>query len=225
MPKVSLKPKFKCEYCTKSFKTFIGLSEHSQLCEIGNRAKLQNTEEGRLAHKLWCISFKSTSRKKYDYGVFIKHRDYKFFFEFASFCCKVKALDPEKYMDWCIKERIKSKLWISEGVYERFVKNFLVHEDPVEAVIRSINYIKNLNKPAYFKTVLPGSFLTAVEVGRISPWLYLLYWDSNAILNRMTSDHLNLLNKVIDPNIWSMMQRRHKDICEEIKKTLKKEIL
>jgi hypothetical protein len=225
MSRVSKKPKFKCEHCARVFQTFFGLSEHSQLCEFGRRAKLQDTEEGRLAHKLWCISFKSTFRKKFEYSVFIKHREYKSFFELAVFCCKINVLDAEKYMDWCIKERIKTKLWVSEGVYERFIKNFLIHEDPVDAVIRSINYIKNLNRPAYFKTVLPGSFLTAVEVGRISPWLYLLYWDSNAILTRMTKDHLSLLNKVIDPSVWSMMQRRHKNVCEEIKKTLKKEFL
>jgi hypothetical protein len=225
MSKVLKKPKFKCEHCARIFQTFIGLSEHTHLCEFGRRSKLQNTEDGLLAHKLWCISFKSTMRKKYEYSVFIKHREYKFFFSFAEFCNKVKVLDAEEYMNWCIKERIRSKQWVSECVYEKFVRHFLVHEDPIDAVIRSINYIKGLQRPSYFKTIMPGTFLTTLEVGKISPWLYLLYWDSNAILIRMNEDHLKLLNKIVDPSIWSMMQRRHKDVCDEIKKTLKRESL
>jgi len=225
MSKVSQKLKFKCEHCARVFQTFTGLSDHALICEFAKRANLQDTKEGQLAHKLWCISFKTTPRKKFDYSVFIKHREYKLFFEFAAFCCKVNALDAEKYMDWCIKERIKSKLWISEGVYSRFVKNFLIHEDPVDAVIRSIDFIKKSGTPNYFGTVHPGTFITLVEVGRISPWLYLLYWNSNVILKRMNADQLNYFNTVVDQSIWSMLQRRHKNICEEIKKTLKKEML
>src|SRR5882672_7787576 len=111
MPKISKTLKFKCEYCSRTFQQFLKLSEHTNNCEFGKRINMQNTSEGRLAHKLWSLSFKNTSRKKYDYNVFIAHRDFKFFINLATFCYKVNALNSEKYMDWCIKEKIKLKLW------------------------------------------------------------------------------------------------------------------
>jgi hypothetical protein len=223
--KVSKKIKFKCEYCSRSFQQFLKLSEHTNICEFGKRIKIMDTEEGRIGHRLWRISFKGTNRKKFDYKEFTTHRDFKFFIELGTFCTKINALDSEKYMDWCIKERIKQKLWTSETNYEKFIKHYLTHEDPVEAVIRSINYIKSLNITNYFNTVQPGTFINAIEFGRISPWLYLLYWNANVIFKRMNEDHNKRFNTVMDPSVWSMLQRRHKNICEEIKKTLKKEML
>ena len=225
MQKVSKKPKFKCEFCSRVFQQFFRLSEHTQNCEFYKRTSTQHTEEGITAHKLWSITFKDTARKKYDYATFIKHREYKFFMDFAAFCCKINVLDAEKYMDWCIKERIKPKLWSSEFTYERFVKHFLIHEEPVDAVLRSVNFINHQNIDNFFATVHPGTFLTNIETGRISPWLYLLYWDSNAILSRMNEDHKKRLQMIINPSAWSMRQQLNKDICDEIKKTLKKEIL
>jgi hypothetical protein len=191
---------------------------------MGKRLKLENTVEGKLAHKLWIMSFKS-GRKKFDYKTFSGHRDYKFYMGFAEFCTKVNVLDPEKYMDWCIKEGIiRAKLVQSENTYARFVKHFIAHEEPIEAVERSRNFIKGISNN-YFETVQPGSFLTSIEAGRISPWLYLLYWNSNAILKRMNEDHKNLLRKIIDPSVWSMRQRMNENVCNEIKKILKKEVL
>jgi len=219
------KLKFNCEHCKRSFTRFVALSDHLQRCELKKRGELKNTSEGILAHKLWCVSFKGTARKKYDFIDFIKHRDFKFFIGFATFCCKVNAIEPEKYMDWCIKERIKMKLWTGEYNYSKFVKHYLIHEDPVEAVIRSIDFIKNNGVSNYFGSVSPGTFINLVEVGRISPWLYLLYWGAPVILKRMNTDQLNYFNTVVDHSIWSMLQRRHRDICEEIKKTLKKEYI
>lgn len=229
MSKVLKKPKFTCEHCNRSFQQFFRLTEHNDTCEIGIRYKTKNTKQGMLAHNLWCISFKNTARKKYDYDVFIRHRDYKFFMDLSEFCCHINVINPEKYMDWCIKSRIKTKLWTSENNYDSFIKHYIVHEDPVDAVIRSINYIKNYSKDnninGYFKNISPGVFLTAIEVGRISPWVYLLYWGSADILKRMNDEQKNRINILIEPSIWSMKQRMNKDICEEIKKTLKKEIL
>lgn len=225
MLKVSKKIKFKCEACGRSFQKFSGLSNHSSNCEIAIRKNKEHTEEATLAHRLWCVSFKDTKRKNFEYDLFINHRDYNLFTNLAAFCLKLKVLDSEKYMDWCIKERLKIKLWTNELVYDKFIKHYLVHEDPVDAVIRSISYIKDLKINDYFNTVQPGTFLTSLEMGRISPWLYLLYSRSNDILKRMNQDHINRLNLLIDSSIWSMLKKRHKDICEEIKKTIRKEVL
>ena len=150
--------------------------------------------------------------------------------DIGTFCCKLSVINAEKYMDWCIKSRIKMKLWTSEDNYDSFVKHYLVHEDPVDAVIRSINYIKEYCKThpkdnGYFADIGPGTFLTAIEVGKISPWLYLLYPNSNVILSRMNDEQKKRINMIIDPSVSSMKQRMHKGICEEIRKTLKREAL
>jgi hypothetical protein len=79
MPKILNKVTFKCQHCHKEFQKYINLSEHSETCVIGLRKKEEFSDEANLAHKLWCISFKGTKRKKYDYDIFINHRDYKFF--------------------------------------------------------------------------------------------------------------------------------------------------
>jgi hypothetical protein len=225
MSKVSKKIKFKCDFCKRDFEKFSKLSEHSQTCEIGKRKKIEKTEEGQIAYRLWCLSFKDTKRKNFDYDIFINHRDYNLFARLATFCIKINVIDPENYMSWCIAERIKIKTWVSELTYEKYIKYFLTHEDPVDAVIRSINYIKSQNIPNYFGTVLPGTFLMAIEMGRISPWLYLLYWHANDMLKRMNTEQINRLNYLIDQSVWAMLQRRHKNICPEIKNTLKKETL
>lgn len=225
MSKVSKKIKFKCEYCDKEFQQFSTLSSHSKTCEIGSRKHNEGTSVGILAHNLWCLSFVGTRRKNFSYDIFIRHRDYRFFFNLSSFCHLVRVISPEQYMDWCIKEKIKLKLWTDETVYSRFVKYFVVHEDPIDAVLRSIKYIKNVETCDYFNEVSPGSFLIAIEMGRISPWLYLLYHGSDDILEQMNEEQVSKLNKLIDRNVWSILLKKHKNICEEIKKTLAQEIL
>jgi hypothetical protein len=225
MSKVSKKTKFKCEHCNREFLKFSALSDHSNTCDIGIRKKEEHTKQAMLAHGLWSLSFKGTRRKNYSYDTFINHRDYKFFAKFSEFCINVKVISPEKYMDWCIKERMKLKSWTDELVYSRFVKYYLVHEDPIDAVLRSINYIKSTLVDDYFNGVSPGLFLMAIEMGRISPWLYLLYWDSNAIVKKMSEEQIKRLYILIDSNIWSILLKRHKIVCEEIKKTLGKEKL
>ena len=223
------KTTYRCQHCRKVFQSYGVFSAHALRCNVKTKLDTENTPTGQLAHKLWTISFKHTNRKKFDYAIFCDHRDYNFFTNLAAFCIRIGVLNPEEYMAWCIAEHAKLKEWATERLYERFVKYYVLHEDPVAAVIRSINFIDRIKKESkmtsFFTSVSPGTFLNMIEMGRVSPWLLLLYKHARKTNARMNEGQNTRFKEIVDPSVWSVLMKRHYETCKKIQVTLNNEIL
>lgn len=220
---------YKCQYCKKNCKTFRVFSLHSATCVIKDRIELCDTPNSILGHKLWCESFKGTSRKDFSFATFCNHSDYHFFMNLANFCENIHAISSIDYMNWCIKEKLKFKFWTTDSAYIKFVKHFILHEDPVSAVIRSLQYIENIKKSflikEYFAVISPGVFLNSIEMGRISPWLLLLSNQTYKILGRLSKEQRCKYDFLVDKSIWSILEKRYINECFEIQSVLKNELL
>lgn len=223
--KALISQEYKCQYCKKKFKAFLSLSKHSGKCLLKSRYDIRNHPVTVLALQLWTASFKGTYRKNFDFDAFARHRDYKFFIHFAEFCKLMDAINSESFMAWCIGERIKMKAWANELVYEKFIKNYIIHEDPVEAVIRSMRYINAFKIDDFFKNIEVGRLLNMLEMGRISPWILFLDKDFKYASRRMNEDQRRFYEKIVNQSAWSMVLRKNQVLCEKIKEILKAETL
>jgi hypothetical protein len=227
MPKVLKKKNEKiiCDYCFKKFKTNGGLIKHSSKCVIRNRFSLQEAPTSKLAHLLWCKSFKDSTRKKFDFNTFINHREYNFFINLAAFCIKLDVIDSISYMNWCYDNKLKIALWNIESSYEKYIKYFIVHEDPIEAVKRSVQYIlnkTNLNIKEFLISIKSGILLNMLELGRISPWIIILSKNYDwSPLKNFNKEQITMYNNIVDQSIWSVLQKKHIQKISELEKYFK----
>ena len=227
MQKASTKKSKKiiCSFCDKKFKLQNRLDKHITSCTAKERLDNKDTPTSRLAHKLWSETFKNTGRKKYDFKTFSEHKDYTFFIKFSLFCLDLRIHDPSHYMLWCIDSRLKFIFWTEEATYEKFIKYFLVHEKPLDAVIRSITYMvenTGVNAETFFDSVKPGVIINMLEMGRISPWIIILSptyeWK---LIRRCSQDQVNRYNNTFDKKIWQILKKKYASSCIEIEQALK----
>lgn len=223
MSKISKKTEFKCGFCGKIYKSYPAYATHQEVCVMRHRANDSDTPNFRLAHELWIHSFVGC-RKKIDQYYFLTHKDYSFFYNFARFCIENKVNNPKEYMDWCIKERIKLPNWISDKTHEEYIKYMVIKEDPVTAVMRSIEFIKSLECDDYFLKTEVGTILTHIHMGRISPWFVLLHNDGkDGLFKKATSEQKHYFNKLINTTVWNVLIKKNIDVCESIRIVLKNE--
>ena len=225
MPKVSKNNTNKhfCNFCSKKFKFISGLIKHSSICVPRQRYDCKDSKESLLAHKLWIESYNKSSRKTFDFLTFCQHKEYDIFSNLSVFCLKLSINDPVDYINWCLKERFRPAEWVLETTYERYVRYVLVHEDPVHAVERSLEYIKrnhNQNSKVFFETVGGGVFLNILEMGRVSPWFVLLSKDADRIFNRLNNEQLDRYKELVNNNIWSILKKKHSEICQQLQQVL-----
>ena len=219
---------FVCDYCHKKYKTQSGLIKHSAKCDIRERFSLQESPTSKLAHILWIESFKGSSRKKFDFKTFADHSEYNFFMKLSTFCITLNIDDPISYMNWCCDNKIKGIFWTLESNFEKYIKQFIVHEEPMAALKRSVQYISNisnLNISEFFSTVKSGILLNMLQCGRISPWIVILAnnfcWDPLKHFNR---EQEAMYSGIVLSRIWHVLLKKHKEQIPELIEYLAKQV-
>jgi len=225
---LSSKP-YTCEYCGTGYTKEKTLIVH--MCEQ-KRRHLQYSEKrvqlGLYAfNQFYKLSAGATKDKTYD--EFCKSSYYNAFVKFGSFINNVKPLYPERYIDYIVTSGIKIDDWCKNELYEKYALEFILKEDVVTALDRSVKTMVNWaeeNEPAlwnhYFDYVSLNRAVWHIKDGKVSPWLILNCSSGKQMLSRFNDEQLQIIYPVIKPEHWSLrFSRQPKDV--ELAKTVAKE--
>lgn len=208
-----------CEFCEKSFAREKTLDTHP--CVMRDRYKQREKSHVQIAHSLWKeINNLPVQFKAIEY--FEKDKTYKAITDFTLYAEENNYTFIYDYGIWLLKNKIIERNWYKTEIYQQFLKQHLLTEHPREAVVRSIEYIANIDELGkFFKSCQVGKILTYIETGRVSPWLVLLADNKNDFLERLESEKWTYFNKLVNIDVWQSRMKRYEKSTVSIKNDLK----
>jgi len=223
---VTEETKHTCEFCKKEFVRERTLFTHT--CTIKNRWLSKDLPGNRIGFQAYVQFYKKNSAKKNlkTYEEFIRDPFYSAFTKFGIYCVDIKCVNITRYNDWLLKNNIKIDNWATDTNYTKFLCEYLLVEDPLDAIHRSIEHIieKATNESVLTKDYLrygnTNVISNEIAKGKISPWL--LYCSNSGVkfIESLRSDQQKMIMDYIDPEKWALKFHREPDITKQVKEIL-----
>src|SRR3984885_15375782 len=131
-----------CEFCKRKFHNETSFINHN--CEKKRRWFNRDDPSSRLAFMSWArfyelnSKFVKTGTKKQSFKEFMDSRYYAAFMKFARHLIDLNVLEPNKFIDYVIKNNLPLDKWTHDIIYENYVNELLKREDPESALARNI---------------------------------------------------------------------------------------
>jgi len=205
---------YKCLHCLKDFVKENSLSIH--LCEP-KRRHLEQHERGvqlglQSYLKFYTITQGSAKLKTFD--DFAASSYYKAFVKFGRQCVAIRAINPDQFIDWVLKQNKKLDNWCKDSVYTEYLEYYLRVEHISDALTRAIEFgIKweeETGNSAHdcLRVGNSNAMTHAVGNGRISPWVIYNCESGQKFLNELNTEQIAMIWPYIDSDFW---QKKFKD--------------
>lgn len=215
-----------CNFCKKEFVREGSFLNH--MCEPKRRWQDRDTAGNRIGFTAWLEFFNRNNKtsKKRDYSDFTGSPYYSAFVKFGNYCVQAQVLNPNRYVDYLLKNQISVDTWNRDTTYTKFIIDHLKTEDPLDAIARSIETTVKLAEMDNIQTkdVLRYGNRTKIcyEItkGKISPWMLFHSESGLSFIESLDSTQQKMILDYINPEQWAIKFKRHKNIIPEIKELL-----
>ena len=188
----------------------------AHMCE--KKRRVLQKDEKRVRYGLYAFQrfykLSAGTKKEKTYEEFCKSPYYNAFVKFGSFVSNVRPLYPEKYIDYVVTSGVKLDHWAKDGLYEKYVLEFILKEDVHTALERSvqsmIEWSEDKSAPwnHYFMYVSTNRAVWDIKDGKVSPWLILNCRTGKELLSKFNDEQLSMVYHVINPEHWALRFKR-----------------
>jgi len=200
--------KYTCQYCKKDFVKESSLAVHS--CEPRRRRQQQDEPGVRLGFYSYIKFYELTqgSAKLKTYDDFCDSPYYRAFVKFGRYCVDVKAINPEQFTKWVLKQNKKIDHWCKDTVYTEYLIDYLKVENINDALARAmefgIDWAEKTGHPAEdcLRYGNVNAMVYAVTAGRISPWIVYNCDSGQKFLGELDATQIAILWPYIDSEVW-----------------------
>lgn len=216
-----------CNFCKKEFVREGSFLNH--ICETKRRWQDRDMAGNRIGFTAWLEFFSNhnKSNKKKDYTDFIESAYYSAFVKFGNYCVAAQVLNPNRYVEYLLKNKISVDTWHRDSVYTKFIIEHLKTEDPLDAIARSIETCISLaenDKIPSKDTLRYGNrnkICFEITKGKISPWM--LYHSVSGVefIESLDVTQQKMIFEYINPEQWAIKFNKSKNILSEVKELLK----
>ena len=216
-----------CEHCKRTFVRESTMLKH--MCEHKRRWLDKDRPSNRIGFNSYAQFYKKNySNKAKTYDDFMRSNYFAAFVKFGSYCMNVNVINPSRYVDHLLDNKIGIDSWDSDKNYTAYLLQYLKHEAVTDAITRSI---ENLDKLAAEFNILtrdvlrygnPSTICNHIVAGRISPWVI---WQSDAgrefLASKLTSEQTQWIYEYINPEQWQLKFTRNPEEVTLAKEQLK----
>jgi len=226
MKKTEETNKYGCEFCKREFLRESTVLKH--ICEYKHRWLEKDRPGNRIGFQAWLNFYKknSASKKKRTYEEFIKSAYYTAFVKFGTYCTDINAINVSRFADWLVKNQVKIDTWTTDGVYTKFLIEYLRDEDPLDAIHRSVETTMNIAEQEGIQTkdvIRYGNknrVCHAITTGKISPWMLYQSESGNTFLDKLDSTQVKMIIDYINPELWAIKFKRNPEQVKQVKDLL-----
>jgi len=218
--------KYGCEFCKREFARESTVAKH--ICEYKHRWLEKDCRGNQIGFQAWMQFYRTNtgSRKHNTYEEFIRSSYYTAFVKFGMFCVDINALNISRYTTWLLKNQIKIDSWCSDSTYTRYLIEYLRHEDPMDAIARSVETTiekaekDNIRACDYLRYGNPNAICYQITLGKISPWM-LYHSDSGTrFLDTLNPDQVKIIIDYINPEQWALKFHKDPEKVKQVKEIL-----
>lgn len=218
---------FECQFCFKTFVKESSLMAHS--CAKKMRWLDKDNKHVAIGFTAWKRFYQLTKSagKTKTYKDFVDSKYYNDFVSFGMWINDSAIVQPNAYIDYVIKGNFKLKDWTKNSVYDGYLKNTLIKEDPTDALERSIVWIQewcnqqNVPIEKFFDTISTNKLVDVLRAGRISPWLLFVCSQPEIAFDKFDNSQMKLLDSLLDPKIWNLKLRKYQKEIKEYKELIR----
>jgi hypothetical protein len=202
------KTEYRCRYCDKSFQRENSLAVH--VCEQKRRYQEERevgVQFGLQAYlRFYEITQGSARLKTFD--DFAKSPYYRAFVKFGRYMQSIRAINPQQFIDWVIKQNKKIDHWCRDSVYTEYLINYLRLENVSDALARAISHsvdwaeAHNSAPHDYLRYGNHNLICHAVVSGRISPWVLYNCESGQGFLSSINPEQVEMIWSIIDSDVW-----------------------
>lgn len=217
---------FACDFCGRSFKKETTLFSH--ICETKRRYQDKDLPSNRIGFQTWSEFYKrnTASKKARTYLDFAKSAYYIAFVKFGKYCADVKCISVNRYVDFLLDNKIKIDSWASDTSYDNFLKFHLRHEDPLDALARSIETTidfaekDSILAKDYLRYGNKNRICSLIMNGKISPWMLYQSESGVELISNLDEHQLKMIMDYINPEQWAILFKRNPEKVKEVKNLL-----
>lgn len=132
---------------------------------------------------------------------------YDTFWNFAAYCRGNHCGNPRRYLDWCLQNKIPDRSWCRDANYDRFLREFIRTEAPLDSVIRSVQTLRDLADSRGLAlsevwSLSANLICQKIQRGDITPWLLYCCDTGQRWLASLNSNQLTQIFTWINPDFW-----------------------
>ncbi|ASV44162.1 hypothetical protein PBI_SCTP2_147 [Salicola phage SCTP-2] len=221
---------YQCELCKKTYKTERGLLFH--MCESKKRMNEKEHLYARIAFMAYIrfhqfIQPEGFKKRPKKYSDFVNSPYYKGFIDFGHYVADMNMNEPEKYIDFLIKNSVPLKDWSNDRIYELFITDILKKEKPDRAIERSIKTMKKWASEnettwiKYFDEASNFRILSNVKTGKISPWIIFNTKTGKQFLKSLRDNEIDYVYNIINPDYWNKKFEKNETDAKAVSNVLK----
>lgn len=208
---------YKCKYCDKSFARESTLAVH--ICEKKRRYQQEKETGVQLGLRAYLRFYEVTqgSAKLKNYDDFVASPYYSAFVKFGRHLIAIRAISPQNFIDWLLKNNKKLDHWTKDSFYEEWLADHLRRENYKDALERGIKEMQQYAEEHpelkngfvdYFRYGNGNRICHHIATGRISPWLIFNCDSGVEFLDNLDPGQLEMILPWVDPEFW---QRKFHD--------------
>lgn len=217
-----------CDHCGRGFARESTIKTH--LCEQKRRWDDRNKPGNRIAFISWQLFYKQYQphREEKTYSDFVVSNYWNGFVKYGNYCVDVDVLFPNVYVTWLLKSKIPLDNWTSDRVYTQYLVEYLLIENPIDAVHRSIKTMadiadqENIRITDVLRLYNSNKLCYLITKGKISPWLLYNIDSGRQFLSSLNQDQQYMIMDYINPDAWSIKIHKSSAEIAEIKDLLGK---
>ena len=212
-----LSQSYKCRYCDKEFRKESTLAAH--LCEQKRRYQQKEETGVQLGLRAYLRFYEITqgSAKLKSYDDFCTSPYYGAFVKFGRHLVGIRAVAPNHFIDWLLKNNKKLDQWCKDAFYEEWLHGYVRKEATQDALERALKEMQDYADTHpdlrngfvdYFRYGNNNRICFHVTTGRISPWVLFNCASGVEFLETLSEEQLAIIMPWIDPEYW---QKRFAD--------------
>jgi hypothetical protein len=220
-----LEQNHQCKFCDKRYAKESTLSSH--LCEPKRRNQQRNEKGVVLAFQAYRKFYKFTQgNENKTYDEFAKSPYYTAFVKFGRYLHGIDAVNPDRFIEWIIKNNKKLDYWCKEQFYDEYLSEYIRIENTQDALERSIVEMEewavenNSVVNHYFKYASENRIVRSIANGRVSPWAIYCSDSGLLMLGRLNEEQVALIYTWIDPDYWKKRLHNYKEDADWCKRIL-----
>ncbi len=146
---------------------------------------------------------------------FASSQYYTAFVKYAKYCIELRVDDVPEYTRWLLKNQVRIDRWTSDRNFSAWIKTRLKTESADRAIERTILFMHEWAKETkhewneYFRLVAPNLAVFHICSGKISPWVMYSSSQAQELLEKLSTEQIQMVTDYIDPYHWQRVMKTH----------------